>query len=80
MSKEVTDDNLLEAWRDVLTRWHQNLAQRPKQVTGLCRKGIPEALRGEVWQLLTNCANNTELMDAYRVLIGKVCADGYSSI
>ncbi|KAK3087405.1 hypothetical protein FSP39_005477 [Pinctada imbricata] len=71
VSKEITDENLLEAWRDVMIKWHQNLSQRPKQVTQLARKGIPEALRGEVWQLLAGCHDNQELMETYRVLITK---------
>jgi hypothetical protein len=32
VSKEITDENILEAWKDVLKRWHQNLSQKPKQV------------------------------------------------
>ena len=32
VSKEVTDENLLEAWHEALTKWHQNLKQRPKPV------------------------------------------------
>ena len=72
VSKEVKDCNLLEAWAEVLTRWHSNLAVRPKQVTGLVRKGIPEALRGEVWQLLAGAQDVTELLEAYRILITKV--------
>lgn len=71
VSKEVMDDNLLEAWHDVLVKWQQNLSQRPKQVQQLARKGIPEALRGEVWQLLAGCHDNSELMEAYRILITK---------
>ncbi|XP_061189022.1 rab GTPase-activating protein 1-like isoform X2 [Saccostrea echinata] len=71
VSKEVMDDNLLEAWHEVLVKWQQNLSQRPKQVQQLAKKGIPEALRGEVWQLLAGCHDNSELMEAYRVLITK---------
>jgi len=71
VSKDVTDENLLEAWHDALTRWHQNLRQRPKQIHVLVRKGIPEALRGEVWQLLSGCTDNSEMLESYRVLITK---------
>jgi hypothetical protein len=71
VSKEVKDCNLLEAWAEMLTRWHGNLAMRPKQVTGLVRKGIPEALRGEVWQLLAGVHDSAELLEAYRILITK---------
>lgn len=72
VSKEVTDENLLDSWHDVMGRWHQNLRQRPKQVQSLARKGIPEALRGEVWQLLAGCTDNADMLDAYRILIAKV--------
>lgn len=72
VSKEITDEDLLSAWHEVLKKWHQNLSQKPKQVTQLVKKGIPEALRGEVWQLLAGCHESSELLEAYRVLITKV--------
>ena len=72
VSKDVTDENLLEAWHEALMRWHQNLNQRPKQVQALVRKSIPEALRGEVWQLLARCTENSEMLETYRVLITMV--------
>lgn len=71
VSKEVTDEELLATWAEVLTRWHANLASRPKQVTQLCRKTVPEALRGEVWQLLAGCTDSQDLLEAYRILITK---------
>ncbi|CAG2203380.1 GAPCENA [Mytilus edulis] len=45
VSKEITDEDLLQAWHEVLKKWHQNLTQKPKQVHHLVKKGIPEALR-----------------------------------
>ncbi|XP_055895788.1 rab GTPase-activating protein 1-like isoform X1 [Biomphalaria glabrata] len=71
VSKEVTDENLLEAWAEVLARWRKNLSSRPRQVTQLVRKTIPEALRGEVWLLLAGCHDNQDLLEAYRTLIIK---------
>ncbi|BFZ20139.1 hypothetical protein BsWGS_23179 [Bradybaena similaris] len=71
VSKEVTDENHLDAWADALTRWHQNLSTRPRQITQLVRKSVPEALRGEVWQLLAGCQDNQNLLESYRVLITK---------
>lgn len=53
VSKECSEATLL-LWADVLDRWKQDLSKRPKQLSALVRKGIPEALRPEVWQLLSS--------------------------
>ena len=68
----MTDEMLLESWHEQLTKWHSNLSQRPKPVTALCRKGVPEPLRGEVWQLLAGVGDSKEMLENYRVLLSKV--------
>jgi len=68
VSKECTVSEL-QGWAEVLSKWRTNLSQRPKQLQRLVKKGIPEALRGEVWQLLACCQDDESLIDYYRILI-----------
>lgn len=75
VSKDVTDESLLDSWHNVLKRWHQNVRQRPRQVRSLVRNGIPEPLRDEVWQLLASCTESPQLLEAYRTLIPQVTVD-----
>lgn len=69
VSKDCSED-VLESWADVLSRW-KSTKQRPKQLASLVRLGIPEALRGEVWQRLAGTEESTHMMENYRLLITK---------
>ncbi|KAG8201686.1 hypothetical protein JTE90_012751 [Oedothorax gibbosus] len=70
VSKECTTSEL-EGWGEALQKWRLNLKQRPKQLAPLVRRGIPEALRGEVWQLLAGCIDDRQIVDTYKNLISK---------
>ncbi|VEN58730.1 unnamed protein product [Callosobruchus maculatus] len=69
VSKDCSED-VLESWAEVLGRW-KSTKQRPRQLAGLVRLGVPEALRGEVWQRLAGVEEGAEIMESYRVLITK---------
>lgn len=70
VSKDCSADELAN-WAEVLDTWQVN-EQRPKLLIKLTKLGIPEALRAQVWQRLSNCDNSQEMMDKYRMLITKV--------
>ncbi|XP_050090218.1 rab GTPase-activating protein 1-like isoform X2 [Anopheles aquasalis] len=62
----------LDEWQGIILEWYQDVPEkRPKALAALVRSGIPEALRGSVWQRLACVENRTEMFDSYRVLITK---------
>ncbi|XP_022920626.1 rab GTPase-activating protein 1-like isoform X2 [Onthophagus taurus] len=67
VSKDCAED-VLENWADVLQKW-KTTDQRPKQLSALVKLGIPEALRGEVWQRLAG--SDDQLLETYRILMTK---------
>ena len=70
--KDCGEEELLD-WGDLLSRWRKTTwNERPRGLQALVRRGIPEALRGEVWQLLAGCNENEKSMnESYRLLLSK---------
>lgn len=63
---------LLDDWNEILVEWDRdNLDRRPKNLANLVRCGIPDILRGAIWQKLANVENKVDMTDSYRVLITK---------
>ncbi|XP_055630348.1 rab GTPase-activating protein 1-like isoform X2 [Toxorhynchites rutilus septentrionalis] len=63
---------LLDDWNEILVEWDRdNLDRRPKNLPNLVRCGIPDILRGAIWQKLANVENKIDMTDSYRVLITK---------
>jgi len=75
VSRDVNPRDM-EGWTEVLEEWRRT-STRPKNLTDLVKKGIPDALRGEVWQLLAGCPpeSNQELASTYASLLSKECPD-----
>ncbi|XP_015775481.1 PREDICTED: rab GTPase-activating protein 1-like [Acropora digitifera] len=68
--KECSEEEL-GSWADLLSKW-KGVTPRPKQLPGLVRKGIPEPLRGQVWQMMAGVKENDELLECYKHLLKKV--------
>lgn len=70
VSKECSASELV-GWSEILPKWHSKLNQRPKGLNPLVRNGVPEPLRGEVWQLLSGAHQCLDLMEQYRIYLTK---------
>ncbi|CAH3158071.1 unnamed protein product [Porites evermanni] len=69
VQKECTEEEL-GSWADLLNKW-KDVTLRPKQLPGLVRKGIPEPLRGQIWQMMAGLKENDELLEGYKHFIKK---------
>lgn len=73
MNRECSDDILL-IWRKVIDKWKKEPEKRPDELNSMIvSDGIPDVLRGEVWQLLAKVyADTSDLVQTYRMLLEKV--------
>ena len=59
----------------VLQSWSHG-PNRPRQLASLVQAGVPEALRGEVWQRLSGASERMEsFIENYRILVTKESPD-----
>ncbi|XP_048587663.1 rab GTPase-activating protein 1 isoform X2 [Nematostella vectensis] len=69
VQKECSEQELC-SWSELLSKW-KDVSTRPRQLVQLVRKGIPEPLRGQVWQMMAGLSENDELVDSYKHLFTK---------
>ncbi len=76
VSKDCSEQQL-ELWSQVLGEWDRdNPKNYPKNLPILIKHGVPEALRGEVWQRVTGASvQQEEIIETYRILITKESPD-----
>ncbi|XP_023338421.1 LOW QUALITY PROTEIN: rab GTPase-activating protein 1-like [Eurytemora carolleeae] len=74
VSKDCTETEL-DSWGEVLRVWKVG-QPRPKQLAGLVKAGVPEALRGEVWQRLSGASETMDnTIENYKILVTKETPD-----
>ena len=74
VSKECSETELA-GWGELLQNWPPGRS-RPKQLVSLVRAGVPEALRGEVWQRLSLASEKMDsTVENYRILVTKESPD-----
>lgn len=73
VNRECSED-VLTAWASLMEQWKLDPeGTRPEGLADLIRNGIPDVLRGEVWQYLAKVQTDPDLTQTYRLLLGKEC-------
>ncbi|GMR31748.1 hypothetical protein PMAYCL1PPCAC_01943 [Pristionchus mayeri] len=73
VSQECAED-VMEAWKNCVEEWRNNEdGARPSSLASLIANGVPDMLRGEVWQLLAKVHLDKELKESYQGLLEKDC-------
>lgn len=71
VSQECKEEHL-ELWDQLIKNWDQQ-SDRPEKISELVLDGIPDKLRGHVWQLLANAIDQTELVEKYHDFLNQPC-------
>ncbi|KXJ05964.1 Rab GTPase-activating protein 1-like [Exaiptasia diaphana] len=67
VQKECTEEELC-SWSELLSKW-KDVSVKPRQLYSLVKKGIPEPLRGQVWQMMSGLQEDDDLLDSYKHLL-----------
>lgn len=71
VSQECKEEHL-ELWNQLIENWDQQ-KNRPEKISELVLDGIPDKLRGHVWQLLADAINQPDLVEKYQALLNEPC-------
>ncbi|CAB3410123.1 unnamed protein product [Caenorhabditis bovis] len=67
-------EEVMQKWQECIEQWKTTEnGTRPEAVSQLVLNGIPDSLRGQVWQLLSKASECQELIDTYHQLLTKEC-------
>ncbi|UMM38814.1 hypothetical protein L5515_016135 [Caenorhabditis briggsae] len=71
VSQECKEEHL-ELWNQLINNWDQQ-SDRPERISELVLDGIPDKLRGHVWQLLANAIDQPDLVEKYLDFLNQPC-------
>ncbi|EFO96675.1 hypothetical protein CRE_17212 [Caenorhabditis remanei] len=71
VSQECKEEHL-EMWNSLIENWDQQ-SDRPEKISELVLDGIPDKLRGQVWQLLANAIDQPDLVEKYHNFLNQPC-------
>jgi len=67
---KVWSEEEVSGWADVLLKW-KDQQTRPSQLVQLVRKGVPDPMRGQIWQMLADVDHDPEILNNYSILVTK---------
>uniref|UniRef100_A0A0N4Z4K9 PID domain-containing protein n=1 Tax=Parastrongyloides trichosuri TaxID=131310 RepID=A0A0N4Z4K9_PARTI len=66
-------EEVMKEWNIILEEWEKDLNNNPENLKILIKNGIPDILRGKVWQYITKVPLSPELSTSYYDLNDKQC-------